>query len=69
MGAANVIRLGSLRIAGLSGIWKGYNYNKAHDEWHPWDQDSVRSACHVREIDTRRLLCIRSQVDIGLSHD
>ena len=25
MGAANVIRLGPLRIAGLSGIWKGYN--------------------------------------------
>ncbi|KAF2706608.1 DBR1-domain-containing protein [Pleomassaria siparia CBS 279.74] len=69
MGAANVIRLGPLRIAGLSGIWKGYNYKKPHYERLPYNADDVRSIYHVRELDTRKLLQLRSQVDIGLSHD
>lgn len=69
MGAANVIRLGPLRIAGLSGIWKGYNYKKPHYERLPYNSDDVRSIYHVREIDVRKLLQIRTQVDIGLSHD
>lgn len=69
MGAANVIRLGPLRIAGLSGIWKGYNYRKPHFERLPYNNDDVRSIYHVRELDTRKLLQLRSQVDIGLSHD
>jgi lariat debranching enzyme len=69
MGAANVIRLGPLRIAGLSGIWKGYNYKKPHFERLPYNSDDIRSIYHVRELDVRKLLQIRSQVDIGLSHD
>jgi lariat debranching enzyme len=69
MGAANVIRVGPLRIAGLSGIWKGYNYKKPHHERLPYNSDDVRSIYHVRELDVRKLLQIRSQVDIGLSHD
>ena len=69
MGAANVVRLGPLRIAGLSGIWKGYNYKKPHYERLPYNSDDVRSIYHVRELDVRKLLQIRSQVDVGLSHD
>jgi lariat debranching enzyme len=69
VGAANVIRLGPLRIAGLSGIWKGYNYKKPHYERLPYNSDDVRSIYHVRELDVRKLLQIRTQVDIGLSHD
>jgi lariat debranching enzyme len=69
MGAANVVRLGPLRIAGLSGIWKGYNYKKPHHERLPYNSDDVRSIYHVRELDVRKLLQIRTQVDIGLSHD
>jgi lariat debranching enzyme len=69
MGAANVVRVGPLRIAGLSGIWKGYNYKKSHYERLPYNSDDVRSIYHVRELDVRKLLQIRSQVDIGLSHD
>lgn len=69
LGAANVIRCGPLRIAGLSGIWKGYSYNKPHLERIPYNQDDVKSAYHVREYDVRKLLQIRTQVDIGLSHD
>lgn len=69
MGAANVVRLGPLRIAGLSGIWKGYNYKKPHYERIPYNSDDVRSIYHVRELDVRKLLQIRTQVDVGLSHD
>ena len=69
MGAASVIRCGPLRIAGISGIWKGYNYRKAHFERLPYSQDDIRSIYHVRELDVRKLLQIRTQVDVGLSHD
>lgn len=69
LGAANVLRFGDLRIAGLSGIWKGYNYNKPHFERLPYDADDVKSAYHVREVDVRKLLLLRDQVDVGLSHD
>ncbi|KAF2266964.1 lariat debranching enzyme [Lojkania enalia] len=69
VGAANVIRLGPLRIAGLSGIWKGYDYKKPHFERLPYNDSDVRTIYHVREWDTRKLLQVRSQVDIGISHD
>ncbi|KAK5996995.1 Lariat debranching enzyme [Cladobotryum mycophilum] len=69
MGAANVLRLGPIRIAGLSGIWKGHDYRKPHFERLPFSDGDVRSFYHVREIDVRKLLQIRTQVDVGLSHD
>jgi len=69
MGAANVVRLGGVRIAGMSGIWKGYNYRKPHYERLPYNDDDVRSIYHVRELDVRKLLQLRTQVDIGISHD
>lgn len=69
MGAANVVRLGPLRIAGLSGIWNGRDYKKPHFERLPYNSSDVRSIYHVRELDTRKLLQIRTQVDIGISHD
>lgn len=69
MGAANVLRLGPLRIAGMSGIWKGYNYKKPHHERLPYNESDLKSIYHVREIDARKLLQIRTQVDIGISHD
>ncbi|KAI9834163.1 MAG: hypothetical protein M1826_005274 [Phylliscum demangeonii] len=69
VGAANVVRLGPLRIAGLSGIWKGYNYKKPHHERLPYSQDDIRSIYHVRELDVRKLLQVRTQVDVAVSHD
>lgn len=69
LGAANVIRFGDLRIAGLSGIWKGYNYNKPHFERLPYNADEIKSLYHVREIDVRKLLLLRTPVDVGISHD
>ena len=69
LGAAGVVRVGPLRIAGLSGIWKGFDYNKPHVERLPFGPDDVKSFYHVREIDVRRLLLLRTQVDVGMSHD
>ncbi|EFQ97028.1 lariat debranching enzyme [Nannizzia gypsea CBS 118893] len=69
MGAANLVRYGPLRIMGMSGIWKGYDYHRPHYERIPYDGDSLRSAYHTREVDVRKLLQIRTQVDIGISHD
>ncbi|KAL8943916.1 MAG: hypothetical protein Q9211_000800 [Gyalolechia sp. 1 TL-2023] len=69
MGAANVVNFGSLRIAGLSGIWSGPDYKKPRFERLPYGPSELRSIYHVRELDVRKLLQIRSQVDVGLSHD
>ncbi|KAI1765205.1 lariat debranching enzyme, C-terminal domain-containing protein [Hypoxylon sp. FL1150] len=69
MGAANVLRFGPLRIAGMSGIWKGFDYQKPHHERLPFSQDDIKSFYHVRQIDVHKLLLVREQVDIGLSHD
>lgn len=69
MGAANVLRLGPLRIAGLSGIWKGGDYRKTHYETLPFNGGDRKSFYHVREFDVRKLLQVREQVDVGLSHD
>lgn len=69
LGAANILRCGPLRIAALSGIWKGYDYRKPHFERLPYNRDDIQSIYHVRELDARKLLQIRTQVDLGLSHD
>jgi lariat debranching enzyme len=69
LGAANILRLGPLRIAGLSGIWKGYDYRKPHFERVPYNETESVSIFHVRELDVRKMLSIRTQVDVGLSHD
>lgn len=69
MGAANIVRFGPLRISGMSGIWKGYDYRKPHYERLPYNRDDVSSIYHTREVDIRKLLQVSTQVDIGLSHD
>lgn len=69
LGAASVVRVGPLRIAGMSGIWKGSDYNKPHGERLPFGPNDIKSFYHVREIDVRKLLLLRTQVDVGMSHD
>ncbi|CAK7265991.1 lariat debranching enzyme [Sporothrix epigloea] len=68
-GAANVLRFGPLRIAGMSGIWKGMDYRQPHHERIPFRSEDTKSFYHVREVDVRKLLQIREPVDIGMSHD
>ena len=69
LGAASVVNYKGLRIAGLSGIWNHGDYNKPHRERVPYGNREVRSVYHVREWDVRKLCNLRTQVDVGVSHD
>ncbi|XP_054709931.1 uncharacterized protein LOC129219676 [Uloborus diversus] len=69
MGYANVINVGGIRIAGLSGIYKGRDYLKGHFETPPYDESSKRSVYHIRNMDVFRLKQIKSHLDIFISHD
>uniref|UniRef100_T1IXA6 Large ribosomal subunit protein mL46 n=1 Tax=Strigamia maritima TaxID=126957 RepID=T1IXA6_STRMM len=69
MGLANVIRVGGLRIGGLSGIFKPNDYFRGHFEFFPYNNSTVRSVYHVRNLDVFRLKQIGGPVDIFLSHD
>lgn len=69
-GYANVLRIGSLRIAGLSGIYNGRHYNQGHFECPPYNEDTKRSAYHVRQLDAFRLKQLKpNSLDIFISHD
>lgn len=69
LGAANVIKLGDLKIAGMSGIFNFHDYKRPHFERLPYSDGTMRSIYHQREVDVRKLLAYRNQIDIGLSHD
>lgn len=80
LGYAGVVNFGGLRIAGLSGIYKGHHFEMGHFEEPPYSESTMRSAYHVRSIEVHRLLRLQSSVssphvkdihpiDIFLSHD
>jgi len=69
MGWANVVRFGGLRIGGLSGIFKEYDYKRGHFECPPFDDHALRSVFHVREFDCFRLLQTTGTLDVFISHD
>eukprot|EP01127_Copromyxa_protea_P023902 TRINITY_DN9183_c0_g1_i1.p1 TRINITY_DN9183_c0_g1~~TRINITY_DN9183_c0_g1_i1.p1 ORF type:complete len:634 (-),score=150.53 TRINITY_DN9183_c0_g1_i1:91-1776(-) len=69
MGYAGVVTFGGIRIAGISGIYKGYNYDKGHFETPPYSEDQKRSVYHVRRTEVFKLLQLKEHVDIFMSHD
>ncbi|VEN49159.1 unnamed protein product [Callosobruchus maculatus] len=69
MGYAGVINIAGLRIAGLSGIYKGRDYMKGHFEKVPYDENSKRSVYHVRNLEVFRLKQLSGKIDVFLSHD
>ena len=70
LGYAGVVNVNGIRIGGLSGIYKGYDYCKGRFERPPYDKSSVRSVFHIRNIDVFRLKQLRNNPpDIILSHD
>ncbi|KAI5071152.1 hypothetical protein GOP47_0013403 [Adiantum capillus-veneris] len=69
LGCAGVIRFGGLRIGGLSGIFKPFDYRSGHHERPPYNENELRSIYHVREYDVVKLLQIEDPLDIFISHD
>jgi lariat debranching enzyme len=64
-----VINVGGLRIGGMSGIYKQYDYEKGHYEIVPLDAYQKKSIYHIRHYDVYKMLQIREPIDIFLSHD
>ncbi|KAG4067921.1 hypothetical protein HA402_010607 [Bradysia odoriphaga] len=69
LGYAGCVNINGLRIGGISGIYKKYNYRRCHHEFPPYTEDSKRSVYHVRELEVFRLKQISGKIDIFMSHD
>jgi len=64
-----VIRIGGLRIGGLSGIYKSHDYGRAHTERLPYYPGEIKSIYHVRSYDVFKLFQVKEPIDVMLSHD
>lgn len=70
LGAAGVVELNGLVVAGISGIYKEKDYRKGRFEKLPYDAGTIRSCYHTREFDVSRLKALKGkEVDVVLSHD
>ncbi|KAF7380714.1 hypothetical protein HZH66_014090 [Vespula vulgaris] len=69
LGYANVIKIGGIRIAGISGIYKSQDWMQGHHEKPPYTKSTIRSVYHIRNIEIFRLKQISGKIDIFLSHD
>lgn len=71
LGAAGVVNVAGVRIGGISGIYKSYDYTQGRFEQPPYDRSTMRSVYHVRNAEVYRLKCLspENRLDIMLSHD
>eukprot|EP01053_Blabericola_migrator_P001472 Blabericola_migrator_1__1471@NODE_1388_length_4639_cov_45_054243_g334_i1_p1_GENE_NODE_1388_length_4639_cov_45_054243_g334_i1NODE_1388_length_4639_cov_45_054243_g334_i1_p1_ORF_typecomplete_len371_score33_67Metallophos/PF00149_28/0_00067DBR1/PF05011_13/0_19_NODE_1388_length_4639_cov_45_054243_g334_i134534565 len=69
MGRSGVVVIDGHRIAGLSGIYKYHDYQRGYFETPPFDAESVRSICHVRELEVKKLATLDGPVNLVFSHD
>ncbi|XP_063984730.1 lariat debranching enzyme [Diachasmimorpha longicaudata] len=69
LGYASVVTIGGLRIAGISGIYKAQHYFKGHFELPPYNDSTLRSVYHIRNLEIFRLKQLTGNIDIVLSHD
>ena len=76
LGAAGVVQYRGIRIAGVSGIYKQWDYRKGRHEFPPYDNSTLRSVYHVRNVEVARLKCLSNNrkddepiTDIMISHD
>ncbi|KAJ9123081.1 hypothetical protein QFC22_001271 [Naganishia vaughanmartiniae] len=63
-----------IRLSGMSGIYKSFDYKRGHFETVPFNEKSVKSAYHVREYDVLKLKQLsrrktKDVVDLFMSHD
>lgn len=81
LGNTGVIRVGDVRIAGISGIYKSYDHYRGYYESKPFSEESKRSWYHIRRFEIQKLLLIENskpkylgsnecrRVDLMISHD
>lgn len=69
LGYAGVIKVDGIRIGGISGIFRDYNFEKGHFEFPPYDHGTMRSAYGIRSLEVFRLMQLTGKFDIMLSHD
>lgn len=69
MGYAGVVNVNGLRIGGISGIFKHFDFQKGHYECPPYSEDTKRSVYHVRQFDVWRMKHLSGNMDICISHD
>lgn len=70
LGTAGVINVHGLRIGGISGIYKHFSFHKPHFETYPYNDASLRSVYHTRQLETYQLSCVStSSLDVMISHD
>ncbi|KAF7456772.1 Lariat debranching enzyme [Cryptosporidium felis] len=81
MGSSGTIKVGDIRIAGISGIYKNYDYYRGYYESKPFTEESKRSWYHIRYFEIQKLLFLKEmipkyldlneprKVDIMISHD
>ncbi|KAJ2826862.1 lariat debranching enzyme, partial [Coemansia sp. 'formosensis'] len=69
MGGSGVVKFGGLRIGGITGIFKDYDYAKGHYETPPFRGPGRASMHHVRSYEAFKMLQIRRPLDIVVSHD
>ncbi|XP_058790851.1 lariat debranching enzyme A [Phymastichus coffea] len=69
LGYAGVINVAGIRIAGMSGIFKSHDYYKGHYEYPPYNDQSIRSCYHVRNLEVFRLKQLSGNIDAFMSHD
>ncbi|XP_043273953.1 lariat debranching enzyme isoform X2 [Venturia canescens] len=69
MGYASVITVAGIRIAGISGIYKSQDWMQGHHEKTPYDNSTIRSVYHIRNLEVFRLKQLSGKIDIFLSHD
>ena len=69
LGAAGVVNVGGVRIGGVSGIYKPHDYTQGRFERPPYDNSTIRSIYHVRNMDIYRMKSLSKGPDIMMSHD
>ncbi|GAV53169.1 hypothetical protein ZYGR_0AI04520 [Zygosaccharomyces rouxii] len=74
MGYSNVIWYRGARIAGLSGIWKRWDYERQRPSWKELENSNqwsrkVKELYHIRSDDVKPLLQLQKPVDVVMSHD
>ena len=69
IGYASVVTIGGIRIAGLSGIFKNQHWMQGHYEKSPYNDSTIRSVYHIRNLEVFRLKQLTGNIDIFLSHD